>query len=372
MHKNPVQQAHDLGQSIWLDDLSRELIQTNRLQKLMDQGLRGITSNPKILDAAISEGSEYEDEIHRLIRNGKSRGEIYEALAVHDIQAAADLLRPYFRKELDQDGFVSLEVSPHLAYTTRETIEEARRLWRSVDRPNVFIKVPATRAGLPAIQTLTREGVNINVTLLFGLGRYREVAEAYLAGMEERLAAGEPGNTVHSVASFFLSRIDVLVDSQLDKLNEAAGPHAELARKLRGTVAIASAKLASQIFNELFGSSRFRKLAEGGAEPQRLLWGSTSAKDPAYSDVKYVEALIGPDTINTLPQETFEAFLDHGKVEPSLTKNLEGARETLALLPQVGIDLDLVTARLIEEGVKKFIEPFDHLMSTLDKKQQAA
>lgn len=368
--QNAVQQAHELGQSIWLDYLSRQIIQTGRLGRLAKQGLRGVTSNPKIFDSAISEGSEYENDIRRLAKDGKSRSGIYEILAVSDIQAAADVLKPYFRKELLQDGFVSLEVSPHLAHKTTETIEEARRLWRAVNRPNVFIKVPATTEGLPAIQTLIREGVNVNVTLLFGIPRYREVAEAYLSGLEQRKADSKPLNEVHSVASFFLSRIDVLVDSQLDKLKEAPGPHAEIARRLRGKVAIASAKLAYQSFKQTFGGDRFKRLAEAGAEPQWLLWGSTSTKDPDYSDVKYVDALIGPDTVNTVPEKTFKAFLDHGKVGPTLEEDLDHARETLELLPQIGIDIDQVTDQLVTEGVKKFVDPFDHLMETLDHKKQ--
>lgn len=369
--KNPIQKAHDLGQSIWLDYLSRQLMQSGRLQELIDKGLRGITSNPKILDSAISEGSEYEDQIRALAKDGKSRSEIYETVAVEDIQSAADMLRPHFEKEMPHDGFVSLEVSPHLAHQTAETIEEARRFWKAVDRPNVFIKVPATREGLPAIQTLIAEGINVNVTLLFALDRYREVAEAYLAGLEERDAQGKPLRGVHSVASFFLSRIDAKIDPKLDDLKETAGAYATIAGRVRGKTAIASAKLAYQSYKEIFASDRFQKLAARGAGPQRLLWGSTSTKDPDYKDVRYVEALIGPDTVDTLPEETIEAFFDHGKAALTLEQGVEDARKTLEELGKTGIDLKLVTDELVKEGVQKFADPFDHLMKTLDEKRQA-
>lgn len=367
---NPVFQAHELGQSIWLDYLSRQIMASGKLSRMIeDQGLRGVTSNPKILAGAISGGSEYEEPIRRMTAKGKSAVEIYEALAVEDIQQAADLLHSHFEGELECDGFVSLEVSPHLAYKTRETVEEARRLWQAVDRPNVFIKVPATKQGLPAIRTLISEGVNVNVTLLFGLPRYREVTEAYVLGLEDRVLQGKPLNGIYSVASFFLSRIDTLIDPKLDEL--ATGAQGEAAA-LKGEIAVASAKLAYQLYKQIFSAVRFQKLAEKGARKQWLLWGSTSTKNPEYSDLKYVEALIGPETVNTVPEDTFQAFLDHGKAEARLEEGTGEAQYTLVKLANAGIDIDQVTEQLVHEGVQKFSEPFDQLIATINERKQAA
>lgn len=370
MNKNNLLKIQEFGQSIWLDYIDREMIQTGELKQLIEKdGLRGVTSNPSIFDKAIEGSEAYEESIRALSREEKKVEEIYQNLTVKDVQLAADEFRRLHEASDGTHGFVSLEVNPHLAYRTEETIAEARELWRSLDRSNVFIKVPATKEGLPAIRQLISEGINVNVTLLFGLPRYREVAVAYIAGLEERAAAGKPLDTVCSVASFFLSRIDVLVDSKLEEIMASGDPKAETAQKLRGQVAIASAKEAYQIYKEIFGQGRFQKLAHKGGRPQRVLWASTSTKNPDYSDVKYVEALIGPETINTLPKETLQAYRDHGNPEERLEQGLEEARKVLESLSEVDMDIDQVTQQLEEEGVEKFNKPYDRLMNTLARKR---
>ena len=370
MNKNNLLKIQDFGQSIWLDYIERQMIQTGELKGLIEEdGLQGVTSNPSIFDQAIEGSEAYEESIRALSREGKKVEEIYQNLTVKDVQMAADEFRRLHEASGGAHGFVSLEVNPHLAYKTEETVAEARELWRGLDRPNVFIKVPATKNGLPAIQQLISEGINVNVTLLFGLPRYREVAEAYIASLEERAAAGKPVDRVCSVASFFLSRIDVLVDSKLEEIMAGGGAKAETAQRLHGQVAIASAKEAYQIYKEIFGQKRFQRLADKGGRPQRVLWASTSTKNPEYSDVKYVEALIGPETINTLPQETLKAYRDHGNPEERLEQGLEEARKVLELLPEVDIPIDQVTQQLEEEGVDKFNKPYDRLMNTLAKKR---
>jgi transaldolase len=372
MSENPLLKLQSFGQSIWLDFLSRALLASGRLKRLIEEdGLRGVTSNPAIFEKAIAGSSEYDDDIRTLARQGKSAAEIYEALTVADVQAAADLFRPVYDRLDGRDGFVSLEVSPHLAYDTEGTIAEARHLWSRLGRPNVFIKVPATKPGLPAIRQLISEGVNVNVTLLFGLPRYREVAEAYIAGLEDRAARGLPLDRVASVASFFLSRIDVLLDPVLERIAQEGGTKGEIARGLIGEVAIASAKVAYQIYKEIYRGERFQRLAWQGARTQRLLWASTSTKNPAYSDVKYVEPLIGPDTINTMPLETLNAYRDHGNPAPRLEEGVEHAYRVLEQLAQVGIDIDQATQQLEEEGVHKFVVPFDSLMALLESKRTA-
>lgn len=288
---------------------------------------------------------------------------------MEDVGRAADLLRPTYDRWGGPRGFVSLEVDPHLAYETDRTMAEARRLWSKLGRPNVFIKVPATLAGLPAIRQLIGEGINVNVTLLFGLPRYEEVVEAYLSGLEDRAGQGGSLRRVSSVASFFLSRIDVLVDPLLEKMAEAGGDRAARAEKLRGQAALASAKKAFAIYKKLFQSDRFRRLAERDATPQWLLWASTGAKNPAYSDVKYIEPLIGPDTVNTMPLETLSAYRDHGRPKARLEQGLAEAEQVLAELAEAGIDIDQVTRQLEKEGVQKFNEPFDLLMETLARKR---
>lgn len=369
MTDNPVRRLHDFGQSPWLDFLSRGLLTSGQLARLIEEdGIAGVTSNPAIFEKAILASDDYDDAIARLAREGRSAQEIYEILTVEDVRSAADLMRPMYDETDGLDGYVSLEVNPHLARDTEGTLEEARRLWGKVDRPNLFIKVPATTEGLPAIEQLISEGINVNVTLLFGLPRYREVAEAYISGLERRLADGHPIDRVASVASFFLSRIDVLLDPIFEEKIAGGGPEAEKARRLRGEVAIASAKVAyATIYRELFSSERFRALADRGARVQRLLWASTSTKNPEYPDTKYVEPLIGPDTVNTMPLETIEAYRDHGNPAPRLEEGVEEAQALLALLPEVGVDLDAATARLIEEGIEKFNQPYDKLLATLEE-----
>ncbi|MBP2667011.1 MAG: transaldolase [Firmicutes bacterium] len=366
MTKNPLKQLETLGQSVWLDYIRRDLMASGGLRRLIEEdGLRGMTSNPAIFEKAIAGSQDYDEDIRDLALKGKSLEEIYETLSQHDVQVASDEFRPLYDRVDGNDGYVSLEVNPHLANDTHGTIKEARRLWAALNRPNVFIKVPATANGLLAIQQLIGEGINVNVTLLFGLPRYRQVAEAYLAGIEARMAKGQPLKRVASVASFFVSRIDTLVDPLLDKLISQGGKNADLAKKARGQVAIASAKMAYQIYKEIFGSDRFKKLAMQGACVQRLLWASTGAKDPDYSDVKYIEALIGPDTINTIPVETLDAYRDHGDPKARLEQDVMDAEGILKRLSDVGISIDKLTQQLEDEGVEKFNKPFDKLMETL-------
>ena len=373
MKDNPLLKIQDFGQSIWLDFLRRKMIDSGELKELIEQdGLRGITSNPKIFDKVIAGSRDYDDHIRALALEGMSPREIYEALTVKDVQDAADLLRPVFDESGGKAGFVSLEVNPHLARDVKGTMSEARRLWEKLDRPNVFIKVPATKEGLKCIRRLTGEGINVNVTLLFGLPRYRDVAKAYISGLADRAKNGKSLEGVRSVASFFLSRIDVLVDPMLEHLMEAGGEKGKEAEKAHGEVAIASAKEAYQIYREIFGAKRFRRLEEQGARPQRVLWASTSTKNPTYSDVKYVEPLIGPQTINTLPQETLNAYRDHGNPAARLEDDLEKARTVLGLLPDLGIEIDEVTRQLEDEGIEKFNKPYDDLMKSLENKHAAA
>jgi len=368
MNSNPLTDLGTLGQSIWLDYIRRDLITSGKLRRLIEEdGLRGMTSNPSIFEKAIVESHDYDDEIRTLAHEGRGAEAIYEALSQHDVQSAADEFRPVYDKTDGKDGYVSLEVNPHLAHDTKGSLAEARRLWTALDRPNVFIKIPATAEGLPVIQQLISEGISINVTLLFGLPRYRQVVEAYIAGIEARAAEGKPVKHVASVASFFVSRIDALVDPLLEKAAAQGGKEADLARKLHGQVAIASAKVAYQIFKEIFGRDRFQRLANQGARVQRLLWASTSTKNPNYSDVKYVEALIGPDTVNTVPLETLEAYRDHGDPRTQLERDVKEAYRVLERLRELGIDLDKLTRQLEDEGVEKFNQPFDKLMETLTK-----
>ncbi len=375
MNENPLLKLHDFGQSIWLDFIRRSMVQSGELQEMIGvAGLRGVTSNPSIFEKAIDGSADYDEAIRTLALEGKSAAEIYQTLTIKDVQQAADLFAPIYHQAKGRDGFVSLEVSPHLAYDTAGTVAEARRLWLAVDRSNVMIKVPATREGLPAIQQLIGEGINVNVTLLFGLPRYHKVFAAYMAGLQARVAAGKPLDTVASVASFFLSRIDVLVDPLLETLmrGDDRNSTAALARRLHGQTAVASAKKAYQIYQKIIASSHFSHLANQGARPQRLLWASTSTKNPVYSDLKYVEALIGPDTVNTLPLETLHAYRDHGRPAFRLDADVDEATAVLDGLAELGINLDEITERLEAEGVQKFIKSFNRLMNTLEKKRQAA
>ena len=369
MSDNPLIELERIGQSVWLDFIRRALFSGELAELIKEDGLSGITSNPSIFEKAIGGSRDYDESIRELARDDLSAAEIYERLTLEDVQRAADILRPVHERAGGRDGFVSLEVSPELAYDAVGTIAEARRLWREFNRPNALIKVPATREGLAAIRQLTGEGINVNVTLLFGLPRYREIAEAYIGGLEDRAAAGRPLGHLTSVASFFLSRIDVLVDPMLEALGRQEGPAAETARQLRGEAATASAKVASRLYHEIFDGDRFARLRAQGAHSQHLLWASTSTKSPAYSDIKYVEPLIGPNTINTLPMETINAYRDHGSPAPRLDEGVDRAEETLKRLASVGIDIDAATARLEKEGVDKFNQSYKQLLDTLEKKR---
>ena len=366
MNRNPLKQLGTLGQSIWLDYIRRDLISDGGLRRLIEEdGLRGVTSNPSIFEMAIADSHDYDKDIRDMALKGIGVEAIYEALSQLDVQSAADEFRPLYDRTDGRDGYVSLEVNPHLAHDTNGTMEEARRLWVALNRPNVLIKIPATAEGLPAIQQLISEGISVNVTLLFGLPRYRQVVEAYIAGIEARAVQGKKVKHVASVASFFVSRIDSLVDPLLEKIIAKGGKKADPAKKVRGQTAIASGKMAYQTYKEIFDSDRFRKLAALGASVQRLLWASTSTKNPDYSDVKYIEALIGPDTVNTAPLETLDAYRDHGEPKARLEQNVKEARRVLERLPELGINIDTVTQQLVDEGVEKFNRPFDKLMETL-------
>ncbi len=372
MKDNSLKKLELLGQSVWLDYIRRDLFSSGKLRKLInDDGLTGMTSNPAIFEKAIAESNIYDQDIRDMSFKKKDVKAIYETLSQRDVQSAADEFKSVYEKTDGKDGYVSLEVNPHLAHDTKGTIEEACRLWTALNRPNVFIKVPATSDGLPAIQQLISEGINVNVTLLFGLPRYRQVAEAYITGLEARLAQGKPVKHIASVASFFVSRIDALVDSMLEKLIAQGGEKTDLAKKVHGQIAISSAKLAYQIYKEIFGSDRFKKLTDKGACVQRLLWASTSTKNQDYSDVKYIESLIGTNTINTVPPETIDAYRDHGNPKSRLEQDVKEANWIIAQLPELGISIDKVTQQLEDEGVKKFNEPFDKLMEILKKNQQS-
>ena len=367
--KNALLALAEFGQSIWLDYTRRDLILSGELRRLIEEdGLRGMTSNPSIFEKAIVGSQNYDEDIRAMAFDGQSPKMIYETLSQRDVQGAADEFRSVYDETDARDGYVSLEVNPHLADDTNGTIVEARRLWRALKRPNVFIKVPATAEGLPAIQHLIGEGINVNITLLFGLPRYRQVAEAYIGGIEARASDGKPLKHVASVASFFVSRIDTLVDPLLEKLIAQGGKAADVAKKVRGQVAIASAKMAYTVYKEIFQSERFQKLADRGARVQRLLWASTSTKNPDYSDLKYVESLIGSDTINTVTVETLDAYRSHGEPKSRLEQDVEQAGRALQRLPELGINIDQMTQQLEDEGVEKFNQSFDKLMYALIKK----
>ena len=366
MKNNPLKQLEKLGQSIWLDYIRRDLIASGKLRRLIEEdGLRGMTSNPSIFEKAILDSHDYDADIKTMTLNGRSAKEIYETLSQRDVQSAADEFRQLYERTDGRDGYVSLEVNPHLAHNTKGTIEEARRLWRALNRPNVLIKVPGTDEGLPAIQQLIGEGINVNVTLLFRVSRYRQVANAYIAGIETRIAQRKPVKHVASVASFFVSRIDAMVDPLLERIIAQGGWEADVVKKVRGQVAIVSAKMAYQIYKEIFCGERFKKLVDRGAHAQRLLWASTGTKNPDYSDVKYVESLIGPDTVNTVPLETLDAYRDHGDPKVCLDQDVEQSEWILERLSELGISINKVTQKLEDEGVEKFNKPFDKLIVTL-------
>ena len=368
---NPLLQLRDHGQSVWLDFLRRGLITGGELGRLIAQdGLGGVTLNPAIFDKAIDSREDYAGAIEALAADrALLPRQIYERLSVDDVRAASDLLRPLYEHSEGRDGFASLEVSPELADDTGGTLAEARAFWTALDRPNVMIKVPGTPAGLPAIQTLIAEGINVNVTLLFSRDVYRRVALAHLDGLEARVARGMPVDRVASVASFFVSRIDTAVDALLEeKLKQASPAQRQELEALAGQAGIANAKLAYQIYRDLVSAARFSSLARRGARPQRLLWASTGTKSPRYRDVMYVEELIGRDTVNTMPPQTLAAFRDHGRVRDTLETGLETALQALEALEQAGVSLAAVTARLLDEGIAKFNEPFRRTLRVIEER----
>lgn len=368
---NPLRQLAAAGQSVWLDYIHRRILENGELKRLIDQdGVRGVTSNPSIFEQAIGHGTDYDDRLQTLLGEGlQAPSELYERLAITDVRGAADLLRPTYDRLLRCDGYVSLEVSPHLAMDTPGTIAEARRLWRTVDRPNLMIKVPGTEPGVAAVRQLIGEGINVNVTLLFDIDAYLAAAEAYLEGLEALKAGGGDVSRVHSVASFFISRIDFEIDKIIDaRLAAGAGTDAAGLTKLRGKVAIANAKVAYRRYRETLDRPRWAALAAAGAAPQRLLWASTGVKDPRYSDVCYVEALVGPDTVNTMPTKTMDAFRNRGRVGTTLREHPSEAYEIEALAQQLGIDLNAVTDGLLLDGVRRFAQAYDDLLDALSAK----
>jgi transaldolase/transaldolase/glucose-6-phosphate isomerase len=366
--KTTVQQLAECGQSVWLDYISRSLIDTGILKQFIDAGVAGLTSNPSIFDNAVSKSDDYDDFIGDLKQQGKSTFDTYDEITVRDIQDAADLFLPVYRATRASDGCVSLEIDPRLAHDIEPTIAEGKRLFENVKRPNLMLKVPATKAGYTAIPALLAQGINVNVTLIFSRGQYIDAAEAYLQGLERLLENGGDVSTVRSVASVFVSRVDTLVDKLIDS-RVKNGPNQRIT-DIKGRAAVANATLIFDQYQETFSGERFRHLAKEGAGVQRLLWGSTSTKNPAYSDIKYVTELIGENTINTIPQVTLEAFLDHGKARKSLPGDRAQAEETLARLQQSGIDIDEVCRKLLDDGVAAFQRAFDSLLEAIAGKAQ--
>src|SRR5215475_2499179 len=370
---NPVKALESHGQAVWLDFLARGFVAKGDLKKLVDtDGVKGVTYNHSIFEKAISSSDEYDAPIGKALKSGdRSVADLFERLAVEDIQNAADVLRPVYDELDGHDGFVSLEVSPYLAMDTKGTIAEARKLWKDVRRKNLMIKVPATPEGLPAVEQLIGEGISVNITLLFSQKVYLQVAEAYLSGLEKYVAGGGDPSHVASVASFFVSRIDTMVDKELDEKIARANDPSEKERlaALKGKVAIANAKLAYQDYKHLLSGARWEKLAAKGAKPQRLLWASTGTKNKDYSDVRYVEELIGPDTINAVPPATLDAFRDHGTLRDSLEENVDEAKHVLAELERSGISLDAITADLVKDGVKQFADAADKLYGAVAHKR---
>jgi transaldolase len=362
-----MDQLSTLGQSVWLDYISRSLIRSGRLIELIDLGITGMTSNPTIFDQAIRAGGDYDDQIRELKRQGKSVFEIYDAITIQDIQAAADIFKPIYERTKGLDGYVSLEINPQLAYQTGETIEEGKRLAKRVGRPNVMFKVPATDEGYGAIQALLAEGINVNVTLIFSLEQYEKTAAAYLAGIQSFLKNKGDGRNIRSVASVFVSRVDTVVDTFLDKLPSTTGT-----ASLRGRAATANANLIYCSYARIFARDEFKSLGKQGAAVQRVLWGSTGTKNPAYSDVKYMDELIGRDTVNTVPEKTFEAFLDHGVVEETCTADGDKAHEIIDSLQKLGIDINAVCSQLLTDGVAAFEKSFVSLLDAIEKKSVKA
>ena len=360
---NPIQNLRRLGQSVWYDNVNRSLIVTGELRRLLELGVSGLTSNPTIFEKAISSSDDYDSSLLNYARDGMEPAALVEALAIEDIRAAADILRPVYDSTDGADGFASLEVNPHLARDTAGTVSEARRLFAALDKPNAMIKVPATPEGIPAVRTLISEGINVNVTLIFSLDMYAKVREAYLDGLDSLVKSGGDPSRVASVASFFVSRVDTAVDALLEQAGDSA------ARALMGKAAVANAKIAYRDFKATFGADRFARLAESGARVQRPLWASTSTKNPNYSDVLYVETLIGADTVNTMPDATFQAFLERGEARLTIERGAAQAAETMDAIAAAGVSMADVTAQLTRDGVKAFADSFDLLLANIAVKR---
>ncbi len=370
MKENPIKKLREIRESIWLDNLSRQLMNSGELKRLIDLGVSGITSNPTIFQKAVAGSRDYDASIQKAIGKGiREEKEIFLQFAFEDIARAADLLFPVYQENGGQDGFVSIEVSPDLAYDTEKTIAEARRLFSTLGQKNVLVKVPATKPGLPAIENLTAEGVNVNITLLFSVKRYEEVMDAYLKGLERRVREGKPIDGISSVASFFVSRVDTLVDKLLDArtVSAASESEKEQIKGMQGKAAVANAKIAYQKYESTFSGKRFQAIP--GAKKQRILWGSTGTKNPRYSDTKYVDELVGPDSINTIPDATLKAFLDHGRVQVTIRDGLQESHKLLEDLKKVGVDIDQVTDELEKEGVKLFSDSFNALLKEVGQKR---
>ncbi|HXX37041.1 MAG TPA: transaldolase [bacterium] len=372
--RNPLRTLREVGQSVWLDFIERGLLRSGGLRRLVEEdGVSGVTSNPTIFDKAITGSAEYDAQLAELVSAGRTTPEIYEAVVSEDIRGAADTLRPVFDETRGADGYVSIEVSPLLAHDTAGTVQEVRRWSSLIGRPNVMVKIPATPEGIPAIEEMIAEGRSINITLIFSLQMYRRVIEAYLRGLERRAASGGPLHQVASVASFFVSRIDTEVDQRLaSRIKDAAPADASRLRALLGKAAIANAKLAYQLFREVFTGARFQALAGRGARVQRPLWASTSTKNPAYPDLLYAEALVGPDTVDTMPPQTLAAFRDHGRVSPgAVMEDVDGAAGLLAALAGAGVPIEDVTRVLLDAGVALFSESFNQLFAAIDAKRRS-
>ena len=371
---NPLLQLKDQGQSVWYDNIDRSQLNSGQFQRMLnEEGIVGVTANPTIFEKSISSGHAYDEQMNQLIQEGKGTNEIYEALIIQDIRTVADTLRPIYDDTQGHDGYVSLEVSPELAHDTNGTIAEVRRFWNMVDRPNLMIKIPATQEGIPAINQALTDGINVNITLIFSLENYRQVANAYITALESRVANGQDVTHMASVASFFVSRVDTLVDKLLEDKAKATSDSTQQQqyKSLEGKAAIANARVVYQDFKSIFYGPRFEKLKAQGAHVQRPLWASTSTKNPAYRDVLYAEELIGPDTVDTMPLETIENFRDHGQVRVSIEDNIPQAHQELDALEKIGIHYDQVTQQLQDEGVKKFADSFHQLFQGIDGKRKA-
>lgn len=370
---NPFVELLEVGQSLWYDNIQRSLLMNGELDGLIKRGeIRGVTSNPSIFEKAMAHSQDYDQELIELANRGLSAEQIYEHLAITDIQAAADLFQGVYADTQGLDGYVSLEVNPELARETEATVNEAVRLWKKVNRPNLMVKIPATKQGLPAISQAIAAGVNVNITLIFSLQRYAQVIDAFLKGLEQRLERGEDINDLASVASFFVSRVDTKVDRRLEEILRREGPGAEQAAVLMGRAAVANAKLAYQQFLDIFEGERFAKFGENGVRPQRPLWASTSTKNPRYSDIKYVEELIGPQTVNTLPPNTLDAFREHGNVAATLQTGVEQAQTELDALESLGVSMEVVTQELEAEGVEAFANSFRSLLAVVEERRARA